>query len=71
MAWRCGPALKATNSTLGMGNLPSVAVWVAAIMPKVSAGKTISAKALPMKGTMDTTETVAMNKKNRPDRASG
>ena len=35
------------------------------------AGKTTKAKAPPMKGTMETTETVAMNKKNRPDRAKG
>ena len=63
--------MKATNNTLGIGNLPSEAICVAAIMPSVSAGKTISAKALPMKGTMDTIDTVAMNKKNRPDKASG
>ena len=63
--------MKATNNTLGMGNLPSEAICVAAIMPSVSGGKTMRASAPPTKGTMDTIETVAMNKKNRPDKASG
>jgi hypothetical protein len=51
--------------------LPSLAICVAAIMPKVSAGKTTKAKAPPMKGTTETKDTVAMKMKNSPDMAKG
>jgi hypothetical protein len=71
MVFRVGPAFKAVNSKVGIGNLPSAAVWVAAIMPKVKAGNTTKASAPPTTGTMETTETVAMNKKNNPVMANG
>jgi hypothetical protein len=44
---------------------------VAAIMPRVKAGNTTKASAPPTTGTMETTETVAMNKKNNPVMANG
>ena len=56
---------------MGIGNLPSAAIWVAAIKPKVNAGNNTKAKAPPTTGTMETTDTVAMNKKNKPVIASG
>jgi hypothetical protein len=54
-----------------MGNFPEAACSVATISPKVAAGKTSKAKAAPIKGTMDKTETHAMNKKNKPVKANG
>ena len=71
MFLRYGPALNATNSKLGMGNLPSEATCVAAIMPSVSAGSTTKANAPPMNGTTETSDTVIMKMKNSPDMASG
>jgi hypothetical protein len=57
--------------TVGMGNFPEAACSVATISPNVAAGKTSKAKAAPIKGTMDKTETHAMNKKNKPVKANG
>jgi hypothetical protein len=65
------PGLEGHKQTLGMGNLPSEATCVAAIMPSVSAGRTTKAKAPPMNGTIETSDTVVMNKKNSPDMAKG
>ena len=57
--------------TVGMGNFPAAACSVATMSPKVAAGKTSKANAAPIKGTMDKRETHAMNKKNKPVKASG
>jgi hypothetical protein len=55
----------------GMGNLPRVASWVAAIRPSVAAGSSASASALPISGTMLAIDITAMNMKNRPESANG
>ena len=68
---RSCPARKATNMTVGMGNLPEAACSVATMRPNVAAGKMSRASAAPINGTMDKTETHAMNKKNKPVKASG
>ena len=57
--------------TVGMGNFPEAACSVATMSPKVAAGKMSKASAAPINGTMDKTETHAMNKKNKPVKASG
>jgi len=56
---------------MGMGNLPEAACYVATISPNVAAGRTTKATAAPMTGIMDSTDTQAMNKKNKPVKAKG
>ena len=68
---RCRPARKALIKIDGMGNLPLVASCVAAIRPSVAAGNNARARAEPMKGSKDATDSIAMNMKNNPDMAKG
>ena len=54
-----------------MGKLPWDASLLAAMSPSVAAGNRVSASALPTTGTKLTKDTAIMNKKNKPERASG
>ena len=65
------PVLKPAAKMNGMGNLPSSTSRVAAIKPKVAAGRSIKAKKLPSTGTMERMDMLAMNMKNKPVSASG
>ncbi len=68
---RALPPRKAVSSSEGMGKRPCSASRVAAMRPSVAAGTRATATAVPSTGTMDSTDTKAMNMKNRPDMASG
>ena len=64
-------ARNAMAKIVGMGNLPRSTSRLAAIKPKVAAGKMSKAKADPKTGIMDNKDTQAMNRKNKPVKAKG
>ena len=66
-----GPARKAETRVVGIGKRPCCASRLAAIRPSVAAGTSASESRVPITGTSDSTETVAMNMKNRPAIARG
>ncbi len=55
----------------GIGNLSKFASLAAAINPSVETGKSARAIKLPIKGVNEKTESIAMNMKKRPLRATG